>query len=60
MTENPNIEQVVNYLRALLPDIDAVISLMEKDGGWLRLARFSALTPYDSGESVSPVLRNRT
>ena len=30
-------EHAVAYLKAVLPDIDAVLRQMEKDGGWLRL-----------------------
>lgn len=31
-------EQVVEFLKALLPDIDWLLDRMEKDGGWLRLS----------------------
>lgn len=37
-------EHVVEYLKALLPDIDAVLRQMEKDDGWLRFG--SAVRPY--------------
>jgi hypothetical protein len=32
-----NKDHVVGYLKTVLPDIDAVLRQMEKDGGWLRL-----------------------
>jgi hypothetical protein len=38
MSNKPQIGRVVEYLKALLPDIDAVVHQMEKDGGWLRLS----------------------
>lgn len=37
MKDKTQIERVVEYLKALLPDIDWVLGQMEKDGGWLRL-----------------------
>jgi phytoene dehydrogenase-like protein len=31
-------EKIIEYLKALLPEIDDVLRQMEKDGGWLRLS----------------------
>ncbi len=37
MTNTVSRAQVVRYLQAVLPEVDAVLTRMEKNGGWLRL-----------------------